>query len=400
MTSISIRQFPEKYYLYFFSLFLFFSAIFCGYTRVNNLFHLAMFLMIVALLVDKGRLARSFLADTEFKKGFLLVGLFLLYFSLSNFWSDHPGNFLSTLHHSLYLLAFLFMYRQACLRNQKTGMLMLAMLGLLVLAVLIFYFVDKHSILTNRLDPSFFAAPPNVIDVAGYFCIGIFLCLILVRDTDNKWLYLPIPVFLVAILLTQSRGPLLSLVVALLPLLLLKPAIRKHHILIFSCFLVLLIAFVVMMNFEFILLNRFEDAYQQSFIRFGIWLHTLDLIRMHPVFGWGFDKELQFVSSIQQHITTTHSLYLSTLLKGGLVGFLLLFTVLMYGLYMAWRHLICRHYFEASLFLFMIFFYATQGMFVIGNPGVTWYLFWFPLAVVLSLPADKTRSNQNARLPE
>ncbi|WP_170975461.1 O-antigen ligase family protein [Martelella alba] len=389
MTSTDIKDIPERYCAYFFMAFLFFSAIFCGYTHVNNLFHLALILLIAALLLNGRNLARRFIADKAFKDGFLLIACFLVYYSLSNLWSHDHGNVLSALRHSSYLLAFLFIYRQACLHRQKHRMLTLAMLGLLILALLIFFFVDKESLLTNRLENSFFAAPSNVIDVAGYFGIGIFLCLILVRDTGKKGYYLPIPVFLIGILLTQSRGPLLSLVVALMPLLFLKPAIRRHHILIFTGFLVFLIAFIFLSNFESILFNRFENAYQQSFIRFGIWLHTLDLVSIHPFFGWGFDKELHFTSSIQEQITTTHSLYLSALLKGGLVGFLLLFAVLMYGVVMAWRQCLQRQYYEAALFLFMLFFYITQGMFVIGNPGVPWYLFWFPLAVVLSLPADK-----------
>ncbi|MEA9392333.1 O-antigen ligase family protein [Acerihabitans sp. TG2] len=262
---------------------------------------------------------------------------------------------------------------------------------MLVLLFLTFYFVDKHTLLTNRLDSSFFAAPSNVIDLAGYFCIGIFLCLILIRDTKNKWFYLPIPFFFLGLMLTQSRGPLLSFIVSLLPLLLIKPALRKHHIIIFLMFIVMLASFIMMMNFEYVLLYRFESAYQQSFIRLGIWIHTLDMVKIHPFLGWGFDKELSFVSSINEHVTTTHSLYLSTLLKGGIIGLLLLAAVLAYGLSIAKKHLSNGQGFEASLYLFMIFFFTTQGMFVIGNPGVTWYLFWFPLAIILSPPVRKIR---------
>ncbi|XBS69931.1 O-antigen ligase family protein [Acerihabitans sp. KWT182] len=158
------------------------------------------------------------------------------------------------------------------------------------------------------------------------------------------------------VILTQSRGPLLSFVVSLLPLLLMKPAIRKHHIVIFMIFVIMLTSFIVMMNFEYILFNRFESAYQQSFIRFGIWVHTLDMVKLHPFFGWGFGQELNFINSLNAPVRTTHSLYLSTLLKGGILGLLLLGAVLVYGLCMAKTHMAHQQGFEASLFLFMIFF--------------------------------------------
>ncbi len=389
MTSIRIKQFSERNYILFFQIFLFFSAIFCGYTRVNNLYHLTLILLIITLFTDKKKIVTTFLEDSAFKTGFSITAVFLLYFSISCFWSDNPRDVISAITHSLYLLAFLFIYRQACLNGKKKQTLFFALSGILILLLLTFYFVDKHSILTNRLDSSFFAAPTNVIDLAGYFCIGIFLCLILIRDTNNKWFYVPIPFFFIGLILTQSRGPLLSFVVSLLPLLLMKPVIRRQHIVIFIIFIIMLVSFIVMMNFEYILFNRFETAYQQSFIRLGIWVHTLDMVKIHPFFGWGFNKELSFISSINQHITTTHSLYLSTLLKGGILGLFLLGAVLVYGLCMAKRHMVNRQGFEASLFLFMILFFTTQGMFVIGNPGVIWYLFWFPLAVIFSLPAKK-----------
>ena len=390
MMSIRIKQFSERNYIFFYQLFLLFSAIFCGYAKVNNLFHLSLILLIITLFTDKKKLTERFLKDTVFNKGFLITAVFLLYFCITAFWSDSPRDFISSLTHSLYLLAFLFIYRQACLNGKKKEVLLFALAGILMLLCLIFYFVDKHNLLLNRLDPSFFAAPSNVIDTAGYFCIGIFLCLIMIRDTDIKWFYLPIPFLFMGLILTQSRGPLLSFVVSLLPLLLIKPSIRKHHIVIFLIFIIMLASFIVMMNFEYVLFDRFETAYQQSFIRLGIWAHTLDMVKIHPFFGWGFDKELDFISSVNAHIRTTHSLYLSTLLKGGIVGLLLLGAVLAYGLCLVKKHLTQQQGFEASIFLFMLLFFTTQGMFIVSNPGVTWYLFWFPLAVILSPPINKT----------
>ncbi|CAK8740283.1 hypothetical protein SODG_003726 [Sodalis praecaptivus] len=79
-------------------------------------------------------------------------------------------------------------------------------------------------------DGRFFGAPANVIDLAGYFALGIFMCLIIMRDTGARWLYLPVAVLLLALLLTQSRGPLLSLLCALAVLLTVRSSVRRRHL--------------------------------------------------------------------------------------------------------------------------------------------------------------------------
>ncbi|RLR18009.1 hypothetical protein D8L93_04520 [Sodalis-like symbiont of Bactericera trigonica] len=71
---------------------------------------------------------------------------------------------------------------------------------------------------------------------------------------------------------------------------------------------------------------------------------------------------------------------------------LLLALVIMYGFIMAKRQCDRRQGLEGALFLFAIGFYLTQGMFIIGNPAVAWNMFWFPLAVVLTLPAAASQA--------
>ncbi len=40
-----------------------------------------------------------------------------------------------------------------------------------------------------------------------------------------------------------------------------------------------------------------------------------------PWLGRGFGYELNFINYSGEHITTTHSVYLGSLLKGGIIGF-------------------------------------------------------------------------------
>lgn len=69
------------------------------------------------------------------------------------------------------------------------------------------------------------------------------------------------------------------------------------------------------------------------------------------------------------------------------MGFLLLLLALLgYGARLAIAHWRAGRRWEAALFLFMLVFYSSQGMFVIANPAEFWYLFWLPLALLLSQP--------------
>ena len=173
-------------------------------------------------------------------------------------------------------------------------------------------------------------------------------------------------------------------------------AIRGRHLLAVALIGVGVSALLFITRFGDIFLQRMASSYQQSFIRFGIWRHTLELAAQKPFFGWGLDKQLSFVNLLGETVTTTHSLYLAALLIGGACGMLLLALVILYGIIMAKRQCDRHQGLEGALFLFAAGFYLTQGMFIIGNPAVAWTMFWLPLAVVLTLPEAASQADAPA----
>lgn len=365
--------------LFIFTLFLFFMPLFSETLRVTNLFHISFGLFLLSLLVSKPFRAQL-ASDANLLKGMAAIGLFLAYFSLSNLWSDNPGNISSTLKHSLYLLVFVALIAQ--LKNKVSYSVLFASITLLCLLTL--WYVDKNRLLTHRLTHGFYAAPENVIDLAGYFGVGIFCGLMLIRETGRHIFYLPIALLFGAMLLTQSRGPVLALAIALLPLLLRFHKGHTRHLLIAAALFIAIAFLAWFTHYSDELIARIVASYQQSFVRFGIWSHTLEVALQKPWFGWGFDKNLMFVNSIGQHIHTTHSIYFSSLLKGGFVGLFILLAMIAYGLYRARLHFKHGQELEACLFCFSLLFYLTQGMFIIGNPDTYWLMFWLPYALVLA----------------
>lgn len=374
----------QRSLFYPFTLFIFLSMIFCGVSRVNIFFHVALALFIIGMIVASEKITH-FINDRDFLPALGYTSAFLLYFSLSNLWSE-SSHLSSALTHSFYLFIFLCLYRQCELQERKKYVIGAAYLGIVALSILTLIYVNKDHMFQNRLSLAFPFSPDNVIDLGGYMALGILLSAILVRETRNVWFYIPVPLLLVCLILTQSRGPLLSLIVATTIAFLCKPK-WNFKLLASSVSLLMVIgAALYFSGFLDVFIRRAEESSRAGFVRFGIWQHAFEVAKQKAIFGWGFDKELQFVNGFGQHVTTTHSIYFATFLKGGLVGLLLLFSMIGYAARQSLRHLAANHKAEIAVIVFALMFYVTQGMFVISNPREYWVLFWLPFAIIFSTP--------------
>ncbi|EOZ4639118.1 O-antigen ligase family protein [Enterobacter cloacae] len=380
MSSINL----QRYLFYPFVLFMFLSMIFCGVSRVNILFHITLALFIITMIINSETRTR-FINDRDFLPALGMTGAFLLYFSLSNLWAE-SSHLSSAISHSFYLFIFLCLYRQCELQERKKYIIGAAYLGIVALTILTLIYVNKEHIFQNRLSRAFPFSPDNVIDLGGYMALGILLSAILVRETRNYWFYIPVPLLLVCLILTQSRGPFLSMIVAAIVAFLCKP---KWNFKLLAGSLIVLLAIGSILYFSGffdIFIKRAEESSRAGSVRFGIWQHAFEVAKQKMIFGWGFNKELEFINGYGQPVTTTHSLYLATFLKGGVVGLLLLLSMILFAGRQCLRHLAANHKAEIAVIIFALMFYVTQGMFVISNPREYWVLFWLPLAIIFSTP--------------
>ncbi|ASQ15977.1 O-antigen ligase family protein [Enterobacter cloacae] len=380
MSSINL----QRYLFYPFVLFMFLSMIFCGVSRVNILFHITLALFIITMIINS-ETRTCFINDRDFLPALGMTGAFLLYFSLSNLWAE-SSHLSSAISHSFYLFIFLCLYRQCELQERKKYIIGAAYLGIVALTILTLVYVNKDHIFQNRLSRAFPFSPDNVIDLGGYMALGILLSAILVRETRNYWFYIPVPLLLVCLILTQSRGPFLSMIVAAIVAFLCKP--KWNFKLLAGSLIVLIVisSILYFSGFFDIFIKRAEESSRAGSVRFGIWQHAFEVAKQKMIFGWGFNKELEFINGYGQPVTTTHSLYLATFLKGGIVGLLLLLSMILFAGRQCLRHLAANHKAEIAVIVFALMFYVTQGMFVISNPREYWVLFWLPLAIIFSTP--------------
>ena len=373
--------------VFMFSLFIFCLPIFGGQKLVNNLLHGSLILFIGTIIVYRNSICAEIIKNKEYqsyKNGMIFISIFLLYFSLSGIWNEKPLDISSEISHSLYIIAFIIIFKIAIERLNRVRVYSILATSITILCILTLYFSDKSHIFSSRLSRSFTWAPSNVIDLGGYFAIGILLIFMIIRDTGKKWLYLPALVLFFGLLLTQSRNPLFSLILVSLLLLLSLKKINRYHIKNIISILIAISIVVIFMYYNSSLFTRISQSYNSSFVRFGIWQNAFELFLQKPILGWGFGKNLDFINSLKQHITTTHSVYFAVLLKGGIIGMITFILMIGYSLKITLSAFRKGYALECSLFIFSLLFYATQGMFVIANPDTSWMLFWLPVAIIYS----------------
>ncbi len=382
----------EKVYFFIFSSFLFFSAIFCGFTKVNNLFHIAIILFYLGVIFNPDLKKLFFTMLINKKYFFIFTCLFFIYYSLTNIWGGNARNLTSTLTHGFYLFTYLSLLI-IFLENEKTRYVTLKCIVLGV-SVLCLYtlFTDPVLLMSRRVTESN-PGPSNVIDLAGYCGIAILIALFIFNKCKDYIMILCILSMAVVMFLTLSRGPIISFFVALILL------IRITGISNRALFIVLftLLFFSGVMHYYDIfekLVNRFADVIYSGGVRMGIWQNAFDSVKEHLLSGRGVEYKLNFVNKLGQDITTAHSVYMGTLLKGGIIGSVLFFLMIFSGVASGVKQFIRGERYGLAILIFMLIFISSQGMFVIGNPNEQWILFWLPLAIAMSnlTPADKNKT--------
>jgi O-antigen ligase len=382
MSTLKISNYARQGYTVVFPLFLFFSAIFCMSTRANNLLHLSILLLLLSLFRQQNRQALAEVLREQWQTWALLV-VFFIYFALSNIWGKTPQHIDSPLTHGIYLMFYLLLMLNMLEHPQTRRLALLSVVGGITELSLWTLIVDHTLVLTVREVSESNPGPTNVIDLAGYCGVGIIISAMLLKEKGSHLLYIPIAIMLVMLLLTQSRGPLIALIIALCCTLHLKVFTRRNLIAAIALVIVVALVFTVTPVGD-MLLARFEELGTQSGLRISIWRHTLTEIVNQPWLGRGASYELNFINYSGEHITTTHSVYLGALLKGGIIGLLLLLALIARGLWQAWRKRRDDSRYGLAMLIFALVFMASQGMFIISNPRETWILFWLPLAIALS----------------
>jgi O-antigen ligase len=210
------------------------------------------------------------------------------------------------------------------------------------------------------------------------------------RAVKTKLLYLgPLLASFSYVLLAQSRSTLLSLVVVMIALQLSMWLLHKEDRRNYTNRL--LIVMVLIFAASAVFLRVYPEYFKLAFlrkisyqVRLDIWGHLLVRIKNAPWFGHSLiaDPRTEVIGVVWLH---PHSVYVATLLYGGIVGLLLLMAVVISGLWQGFgRARQSINLVAACMVLYGALCIVPNGNMLIHHPKPFWLFFWFPLALVVA----------------
>jgi O-antigen ligase len=210
------------------------------------------------------------------------------------------------------------------------------------------------------------------------------------RAVKIKLLYLlPLLASFFYMLLAQSRSTLLPLAVAMiawqLSVWLLHKEDRRNYR--NQLLIVMVLIFAASAVFVMVYPEYFKLAFLRKIsyqVRLDIWGHLLVRIENAPWFGHGLiaDPRTEVIGVIWLH---PHSVYVATLLYGGIVGLLLLIAVVISAVWQGFgRARQPINLVAASMVLYGALCIVLNGNMLIHHPKPFWFFFWFPLALVVA----------------
>lgn len=174
---------------------------------------------------------------------------------------------------------------------------------------------------------------------------------------------------------TGSRGPFLAMLAAASGFLILSRRFAVLAILGGAAVLGALAVVLVPGGMEFVVGNLERNSF-----RLDIWREAVGLAAQRPWLGYGAANAHWFVLP---KITFPHSLYVSALYYGGVVGLGLVLAMLVSVATRAWR----SGGEDRALFLALLTVPVVGGLTDIGqfvkSPSELWYILWLPVAAIL-----------------
>jgi len=263
----------------------------------------------------------------------------------------------------------------------------------------VFYY-KQHPFPNARL--SGFGQLKNSIMASSVYGIVAIVCTYIFqqqRTVKMKLLYLGmLLVLLLYMLFTQSRGPLLACGVTILAWSLIggfsyKEGDHGHR----NNLLLLLLIISAAIAAMFILYPDFfkTHIFRGTSYRQEIWGQSLLQAKNAPFFGHGLTADTLMIMSDGAKILHHHSVYMTTLFYGGIVGLLLLIALVGSAIWQGLTRIEKpQKCFLTCMLLYGIICMVTDGNTLIRHPKPIWLFFWFPIALVAAseLPGNSLSS--------
>ena len=265
---------------------------------------------------------------------FICLSIYATVISFSSWLYPSPsvGWFLDFLKYLISILFFLAVTARIAGKSSRSMEILCAILCLIVTinaALNIYAYFLSLPKLENfsviRLSPSFGRAPdhfPTTSALTYALFFGISCCLAIQSKAIITRIITSICglMLLSALILTQSRGPLVASLISLITIAFFSsPRLRAMLIALIGG---IISGFLLLPNIGISALQRGENA------RFEVWQKFLSLALLRPILGYGEKIEFHVEIRNAEIIGHAHNLYLSAFVRGGIVACLSLITVI------------------------------------------------------------------------
>ena len=353
--------------------------------QIHNQAYILLFVLPALWIVTTSKIVfKDFLKS----KLFNLVLIFCIYYALSTLW----GNFvdfnkqLSEIKRVLYLYAFwLVIFTTYYLEDKKISILNKTII-ISALIGLCFNLIYFYGYLHNDLNTRFHGIGRFRNELWAAALLGALAISMLTTSlqsyTKHKIFYfLMFCIFLIATLLTHSRGPIISMIaVSYFAVLMSKISLKSKLSILFVSALLLMAPFLFHANFI-----QTDISRGQSY-RLDLWLGFLDLAKNNLIIGYGAgtNVSIQSPSSLVDGWSHYHNAYLGSFIELGLIGFTLHILVVAYAILTGLRY---RNHLPTNIALMVFIFSAligiTFGQGMVTRMNAQWIVFWLPLAFII-----------------
>ncbi|MCA8932001.1 MAG: O-antigen ligase family protein [Rhodospirillaceae bacterium] len=178
------------------------------------------------------------------------------------------------------------------------------------------------------------------------------------------------------VLLTQSRGPLLALGMAIAVLALAMPGKRGLRI------LLMLGGGVCVVGLLFVFANWQSLLERSDNYRFEIWRTYLQMALERPWLGYGVG-DVPIEIGTGQMFEHTHNAFLTAQIHGGITALIAITGLFAASAWVAWRRYRDHQDPFAAALLVCVFVASQFDRFnLVSNAGWQWLTFWFPFAIL------------------
>jgi O-antigen ligase len=378
---------PASYAILILGFFLFPSS-----KSISNYFYLAVaFPFLILIFLKKVDLRSLFSSRT-----FLLIAIYLIYMFCTLFWAENLGmsDLLKWGRRVLYILIFLSVTVHLT-RSYPTFLHRLLVLlcwtaAAVAIANISFYYRQHPFPSTRLFGYGLLYMPFKASSLYGIIAIACTYLVLHQRAVRIKLLYLGLLLISFSyMLLAQSRTSLLALVFAMIVWQLSvwmrhkeDKSKRRNKV---------LTVLIVIAAASAVLFVAYPGFFAEVFLkghspnRLKLWGNILARVEKAPWFGYGLTADPRTIVSHGRILSNPHSVYIGTLLYGGIVGLSLFIAVVLSALWQGFIRL--RNPMSltsATMVLYGTLCIGLHGNMIIQHVKPFWLFFWFPVALVVA----------------